>query len=550
MEFVCIVIAIYVIFCVVSSAASSFIPLEPSATPPPSIASPIDPSFAGFDYMMFQENQDNWTWIENPNAAGQGTIKPDNMLIGPRFFEAANRLPNGTTNDYIEQITTMAKQALTNTPNLNITSFEIGNEPDLYTQNGFRTGEWRGKIYTQQWLDRASAVQQQVLQPLRIRSNVFEAGATASTIGTDFQIADLVGYDILSEAGDPSTSYLSGWNQHNYYYYIGVSGYTLTLEHLMDLKTTEDQFEAWADELKRAQQTPYPYALREMGVVGPIGLAGVTDVFGTSLWTLNFLLYAASLGVSSVGFHMTDNSNASAWQPTSMYGLQPHVRPLYYAIAAFDQVIGSSPTTQILQYQMMQGSADDYNDFIRTYSVYQEQQLASMIIINARMVNSTQQNKGGITIQLQLPTNAAVGRETVYLSYLTNDGADSTLNTTWNGISFELSDDGTPTQVSDSQRTVLVDDDGIAKFTVRDSEAVVASLGGKVGRDMELATSSCSAPSQDGANDPRSRTSCPEANETNTPKLSGAVAPPSLLFHTPMRLCSTSLSLVIGVLTL
>ncbi|KAI1372255.1 hypothetical protein F4677DRAFT_463408 [Hypoxylon crocopeplum] len=323
---------------------------------------------------------------------GSGTTKPDSMLIGPRFFETANRLPNGTTvtwglnlayeqDDYIDKITAMANQALSNCPNLTITSFEIGNEPDLYLQNGFRTGQWGGKTYTQQWLERASAIHEQVLQHRGLPSNFFEAAATASTIGTDFQIDNLVGFDICRAATGSADPYLSGWNQHDYYYYIGVSGYPLTLQRLMELQATEDQFAAWAEQVKQAQQTPYPYALREMGVVGPIGLEGVTDIFGASLWTLNFLLYTASLGVSSIGFHMTDNSNASAWQPTHMYGRQPHVRPMYYGIAAFDQVIGRSCTAQVSQYQIPQ-YPPEYDGFIRAYSVYQQQQLASFVVVN------------------------------------------------------------------------------------------------------------------------------------------------------------------------
>ena len=31
----------------------------------------------------------------------------------------------------------------------------------------------------------------------------------------------------------------------------------------------------------------------------PIGYAGITDTFAASLWTLNFFLYAATLGISS-----------------------------------------------------------------------------------------------------------------------------------------------------------------------------------------------------------------------------------------------------------
>ncbi|KAI2467267.1 glycoside hydrolase family 79 protein [Annulohypoxylon bovei var. microspora] len=529
------------IFFAAFAAAEDIIRLEPSANPPSDISSPVDHSFAGFgiepsnlfsftggaqpntftvnllnnlanyagkpphiriggntqDYMIYQESQNDWSWVANQNAVGQGNFKPDSMLIGPRFFEAANRLPKGTTvtwglnlayeqGDFIEKITTMANQAITKCPNLNITSFEIGNEPDLYSQNGFRTGAWGGKVYTQEWLERATAISTQVLAPKGIPSNFFEAAATASTIGTDFQISNLVTFGVSAATASSATPYLSGWNQHDYYYYIGVSGYPLTLSHLMTLATTEDQFAAWLAQVRQAQQTPYAYALREMGIVGPVGLAGVTDVFGAALWTLNFLLYAASRGVASVGLHMTDNSNASAWLPVPMYGLRPRVRPLYYGVAAFDQVLGPACAVQVAQYPVAELPAE-YEGFVRAYVVYQQRLLASVVVVNGMMANSSLAQKGNVTVLLQLP--AEMAGQVVYLAYLTGPGADAMANTTWNGISFEMSGDGTPTQGADGQQTVLVAANGTASFLLRDSEAVVASLGRKVG----VAPGSCTA---------------------------------------------------------
>ncbi|KAI0884973.1 uncharacterized protein GGS22DRAFT_200075 [Annulohypoxylon maeteangense] len=537
MKYTSAFIIIYCLPYLVFADVENIIRLEPSTNLPPDISAPIDHSFAGFgiessnlfsftggaqpntltinllnnlanyagkpphiriggntqDYMIFQESQNDWSWVENPNAVGQGNIKPDSMLIGPRFFESANRLPQGTTvtwglnlayeqADFLERITEMANQAISRCPNLNITSFEIGNEPDLYTQNGFRTGPWGGKVFTGEWLARASAISTQVLAPKGIPSNFFEAAATASTIGTDFQIANLVtfGVSAAATAGSP-TPYLSGWNQHDYYYYIGVSPYPITLERLMTLRTTEDQFAAWQAQVEQAAQTPYPYALREIGVVGPIGLQSVTDVFGAALWTLNFLLYTASLGVAAVGLHMTDTSNASAWLPVPMYGLEPRVRPLYYGVVAFDQIIGplsSCTETRIARCEVLAWPAG-YEDLVRAYVVYQRGQLASVVVVNGMLANSSLGNKGNVTEKLQLP--ASMAGQVVYLAYLTSPGADAVDNTTWNGISFEKSGDGTPTQVGDGQQTVQVAANGTASFSLRDSEAVVASLGRKVG---------------------------------------------------------------------
>ncbi|KAL7624158.1 hypothetical protein AAE478_005715 [Parahypoxylon ruwenzoriense] len=592
------------------AAENHIIALEPASTPPGNISLPVDPSFAGFsiepsnlfsftgaaepnvftfnllsnlagytgkpphirlggntqDYIAFQESQKGWKWTDNHLATGHGKSKANSILIGPRFFETANRLPNGTTvtwglnlaydqPDYIDQIVATAKQALSRCPNLTITSFEIGNEPDLYSRNGFRTSEWGGKTYTKQWLERAAAVWEQVLKPSGYPSNFFEAGATASTIGTDFRIQDLVGYGIPAPAGnDSATPFLSGWNQHDYYYFIGVSGYPVTLEHLMELQTTEDQFTAWLEQVQQAAQTPYPYALREMGIVGPIGLAGVTDVFGAALWTLNFLLYASSVGVSSVGFHMTDNSNASAWQPVPMYDRPPHVRPLYYGIAAFDQVIGPSCSAQVAQYGNITGLPAGHENFVRAYSVYQQGHLASIVVVNSKTANASSSAHDKLTVQLKLPADLA--GQTVFISYLTSPGADASEDTTWNGVSFEHSGDGTPTQgpADDDTRAAKVGDDGTVSFPVRDSEAAVANLGKRIGSDVSAEAlskaASCAAALGDPARPSQSHSSSAPADTDGSTSVAPTVAPTVSDPASSACLLPLSPALIVGVLML
>ncbi|KAL2439013.1 hypothetical protein ABEF95_015475 [Exophiala dermatitidis] len=442
------------------------------------------------DYFVYNASQDDYACEKNPHSVGQGVYASDSRVIGPRFFEVINRFPSNTPitfglnlayeeDDYIDQITTMASQAVERLNDVNLVSFEIGNEPDLYLQNGFRTGSWGGQAYTQQWLDRASAVWQQVLKPKGLPSNFFEPGATASTIGTTFQIQDLDSSGITVKANGSSNSYVASWNQHDYYYYVGVSTYPLTQYHFMTLSTTNDQFAAWEEQITQAENTGYPYALREMGVVGPIGMEDMTDVFGAALWSLNFLFYAASLNISSVQMHMTDNSNASAWQPIEYYGNQPFVRPNYYAFAAFDQTIGPTCQAQVGGY-VLHNMSDPYGGRIAAYSVYQDSKLSSVVLINANPVNVSESDKPSLTFELTLPTEFA-GKD-LYLAYLTNDGADAKHGTTWNGISYEKSGDGTPTRVNDTVEAITIGHGGLVNVTVRDSQAVIANIGTPVGQ--------------------------------------------------------------------
>jgi hypothetical protein len=250
----------------------------------------------------------------------------------------------------------------------------------------------------------------------------------------------------------------------------------------MDMDQTDTQFTYWAKQVQVALKTGLPYVLREMSSVGPIGMAGVSDTFGASLWTLNFFLYAASLGISSVQMHMTDNSNASAWQPIPMYGHDTSfVRPQYYAHAAVAQLIGNgNGTTQVSALKTNPESA--YKGRIRMYATYANDKLQAVVMINSKEANSSM-TPGSFTFNLNL--GSANANKDVYLSYLTAPGAESQSEVTWNGMSY---DDitGNSTLVDASENRFTLDGSGKMSVQVRDSQAVVANLGSKLGVNLVL----------------------------------------------------------------
>lgn len=220
-----------------------------------------------------------------------------------------------------------------------------------------------------------------------------------------------------------------------------------------------------------------------MSSVGPIGMPGVSDTFGASLWTLNFFLYAASIGISSVQMHMTDNSNASAWQPIPMYGSDTtFVRPQYYAHAAVAQLIGNgNGTTQISALSTSKVGAA-YDGRIRAYTAYAKDVLQAVVLINSKQALSSEQ-KGSFTFNLNLGT--ANANKDVYISYLTADGADSQYGVTWNGMSYH--DITGESNIADSTvHLVTADSQGRIAVPVRDSQAVVANIGWQLGVNVVL----------------------------------------------------------------
>jgi hypothetical protein len=179
------------------------------------------------DYMVYESGYTDYGWKSNPQSISQGKIAADSIVMGPGFFKALDRFPRGTpvtyglnlaysASDWQDRIVAAAQAAVDGMQKVKLYSFEIGNEPDLYLQNQLRSGAWSGKEYTQEFLARADVVYNQVLKPAGMPSLFFEPAATASTIGTTFEIKQLVQDGLMK--GLKGNNYVSVWNQHDYFY--------------------------------------------------------------------------------------------------------------------------------------------------------------------------------------------------------------------------------------------------------------------------------------------------------------------------------------------
>lgn len=575
-------------YAVVASAQSSItVSLAPKATSVAGISQNISPSFAGFgiepsnlysftgaqtanslsinlmqnlanysgapghirvggntgDNMIYDASFQQWSLGNNPKSSGQGNVASDLYLFGPTYWEAINRFPKNTpvtfglnmayeASDYIQNIVTEASAALKGLTNVKLASFEIGNEVDLYLQNGFRTGSWGGSVYSQEWKDRAGAVYEQVLKPAGLPSNFFEPAATASTIGTSFEITQLANqFNLLVQANDSQNTYVASWNQHDYLYFIGVSTHPITVDWVMDIRNTEDQFTAWTTQISQAFATGYPYALREMASVGPIGLTGVSDVFGAALWNFNFFLYAATLNISSVEMHMTDNSFAAPWQPVQKYGKAPYVRPTYCAWAAMAQLIGAGNGTTQIASLTPPTTSSDYTGRIRMYAAYSAGSLSAVVILNTKPSNASVSSKPSLSFTLNL--GSSYKGQTLYISTLTAQGADSLNGTTWNGISYETNGDGTPKSVGGDDTTVQCDSNGVATVSVRDSQAIIANVGFKLGTNTVAAVNGTTTTSGSPKPATTSKTGSASTSATGTGKAIAAASTTAAVVASP-----------------
>lgn len=239
---------------------------------------------------------------------------------------------------------------------------------------------------------------------------------------------------------------------------------------------------------------------------------------------MNFFLYTATLNISSVQMHMTDSSLASPWQPILYYNVEPYVRTTYYAWAAFDQMLGTSCSVRIAPITIS-SPPDNYANRVTAYAAYQGDDLASIVLLNTQLVNASTTDQPSVDFFITLSGYAG---KTLYLSYLTADGADSHFNTTFNGISYEQSGDGTPTVVDSTDHYVTINSQGVATIPLRDSQAVIANIGSKLGSSGAISSNACAAlastSSAVGGATAGGLTSAPTAGYSVTAKLATATS--------------------------
>lgn len=480
------------------------------------------------DNALYSPNATGYTFTNN--ATGPASLTA-NWYYGPELYTMLDRLPKGTPitfglnlayngSDSVDRIVQQAAATLDLLHNVTVAGFEVGNEPDLYVKNNYRPAGYSEAQYGAEWIQRVQAIHQRVLTPRNLSSDMFEVAVTATTAdqnGHPFRVANLVG-DARGLASGNGI-YISGWNQHDYtvrtipsalpcaylstlpasradlephcllQYYIGVSGFPMTSDWLLDFDNTYDQFTEWAAQAQQAKVTGKPYYLREMGSIGPEGIQGISDSFANTLWTFNFFLYAATAQVNSVQLHSTQTSYSAPWQPISILNTPPHVRSCYYAYAAIAQLIGAQCSTRVASINPS-NTPSGYDGRLAAYAIYTANDLTGLALINSQTSNTSNPTGNSIAFTFSLPELAG---QTFYLSHLTAAGTDATSNTTWNGLSFETLPNGKPQLVNDTLQTAVADSSGTVSISVADGSALVANLGSRLGSNPVVNQTNCDA---------------------------------------------------------
>lgn len=203
-------------------------------------------------------------------------------------------------------------------------AWEIGNEPDLYRQHGYRPADWGYREYLGEWREFQRAMSEAA------------PGVAFSGPGTAFELED----NTLLFARDERHR-LAMLTHHYYRADRDDSRSTLALL----LQTHADLTQELTDLVKAASDNDIPLGARltEANSFHGGGLPRASDALGSALWGMDFMFNCAVAGCHGVNMH---SGNRGSYTPIAdVDGEIVETRPLFYGLMMFAQAAQGLPLT-------------------------------------------------------------------------------------------------------------------------------------------------------------------------------------------------------------
>ncbi|TFK40176.1 glycoside hydrolase family 79 protein [Crucibulum laeve] len=315
-------------------------------------------------------------------------------------------------------------------------AIEIGNEPDLYMNNGLRARNYSSSQYTNEWIAFATNVSVAAgITPTSHTKFWGAAFAGSSHTTSGFSPQAIFSQGILSSAPGSLTSTIS---QHRYSgsFCTGSGG---LLQDLMTKSTIRGNLSIYDPDIAATHEKGLDYVLGETNSYSCHGAPGVSNTAGAALWTLDYMLYAIQIGISQVFFHQGIGFKYNLIQPATLTRsildgstlpepLLPHVQPQYYAAIIAAEAIGDSGNAHAVELSI--------NDpQIAGYAFYEGTDLARVVLINSKAYfksDTTARPKTHICLSF-----LGGRRRTAIVKRLAIGHADDTSGLTWSGQTYE-----------------------------------------------------------------------------------------------------------------
>ncbi|OSD01894.1 glycoside hydrolase family 79 protein [Trametes coccinea BRFM310] len=405
--------------------------------------------------------------IEEASFPPPNTITPypeaTSITVGDAYYSLSRFLPTGTRMvwgvnlgaDNVTNAVNMAKAIVgafrtlaVQLSGVILDRIEVGNEADLYKNNGLRPSNWTVQEYVADWENVAGAVAEAVGINSRNDPVTLQGAAFAGQGFTPREIFDL---GILNSAPGKAISVIS---QHQYSAAF-CNGGDFPLVSFMSKAAVRGNLTIFEADIAATNSKGLVYILGETNSIACHGAPGVSNTAGAALWAVDYTLQAAKLGIKEAYFHEGVGYKYNFIQPITLNRSTvdgstldppspPHVQPSYYAGLLINNFIGNTGAAQLVEL-----AVNDPN--VSGYAAFEHGRLvrAAFINLHAWLTSSTGDRPSvhidfnfarGATADSQKAVDSFWSSATAVARRIVIQHADDVANLTWAGQSYETPD--------------------------------------------------------------------------------------------------------------
>ncbi|KAI9728605.1 MAG: hypothetical protein M1834_007633 [Cirrosporium novae-zelandiae] len=287
-----------------------------------------------------------------------------------------------------------------------LTLLEIGNEIDHYISEDYRAAGWDVAEYIVQWRNISDRILASDWYGALDSPPKFQAGVFADPPWVPDQQDEIDDFDIvnLTAAGLVDPDVIKGYSMHLYPQSTCDTErwYRMSLDLLSNHSVLWTNLSQYIPQATAATTTGgAPLVLGETNSVSCSGRSGISDTFGAALWSTDYVLMAASLGIEKVYFHLGAQSQYSAFTPLPytyegenlMRGIRANFYSHYFLAHVLDGArnlsVAAIPGANASDFSGYAIYSNDNDDEGQATSSSSEPTLQKLVFLNMGIWNST-----------------------------------------------------------------------------------------------------------------------------------------------------------------
>lgn len=272
----------------------------------------------------------------------------------------------------------------------------------------------------------------------------------------------------------------------------------MRLDLLSDHMVLWQNVSQYAPQVAAADRAGAPLIMGETNSVSCSGRSGISDTFGAALWTVDYVLLGASLGLEKTYFHLGAQSEYSAFTPVG-YELKNEtlpagIRPNWYSHYFVAKVV-ARPEDLAAPFSIAALGGDANSSSLSGYAVYSgaaertKPSLQKLVFLDMGVWNGTEGLSNPSTLSatdgtmfsegirpnrtLNIETSWCTGRSAT-VTRLIGPGTNAKSNVTVSGVVFDPNSGNMVGK--ETKEYVKVGEDGAITITMKRAEAVLLEM--------------------------------------------------------------------------